>query len=246
MKITRRNFLGISATGAAAVATGSWQDTVSAQETGINYTQKLSKYPVKDQYGKNFNWDTLKNKPYILAFGYNGCQYCDIIGNNLGKIRESLQGDDTLKDVPIVVVNIHPTEDLKDAKGYVANYHEIGVFQRSSDGNVYPDSISERRTLGEEAFEEMKSRPASERVLHILFPANEDMDRQMQRDVRARYIPSDKNSHGLRIAVVDKNGECRFAEDGTVEKLAEKTALVDDVKKTLTDIVRNRPQGRTP
>ena len=184
----------------AAAAVGLAPHEVFAQQAGQNTSAIIAKGDYGLKYAPNEKaepkdlvafdpTEKLKGKQYILVEGYNGCQFCNKIGVNLGKIRKAL--DDAGKsDVPIVVINVKPESDSKAVKEYAQNYIDVGACAKMED-------------FGKKFF--------------IVFPKNRDAAVKLQESIEASFNREDPNSHGLKIAVIDDKGVCTAAALGTVE-----------------------------
>lgn len=163
-------------------------------------------FDFKDQYGKSFKPETLKGKPFILAFGFHGCQLCDQVGATLGAIQEKFLARGA-EIPPIVVVSIHPTADKLQMQEYVADYEAANVKQ-------FPDKNID--------YEAGKDLPHAERKLHILAAANDAQPGAMQDNLFKEGVKTslrlkrNPDSHTLTIMLCDKQGKVASYDHGAV------------------------------
>src|SRR5258708_7140232 len=129
--LSRREFLGA---GTAMLYTALVRPEVDAAGKGIgkNLTALLQNYSFGDQNENSLDKRTLSTllagKSYILAFGFNECPACTTIGQNLKAIQDGLFARG-IKDIPIVIVNVLPEEDKKNAKDYFIRYCDGGEIR---------------------------------------------------------------------------------------------------------------------
>lgn len=73
--------------------------------------------------GEPFNTKQLRGKPYILYFGFTSCP--DICPLGLTVVRDALDSDPALKDIPAVFVSLDPERDSAEAMdGYLKFFHK--------------------------------------------------------------------------------------------------------------------------
>ena len=183
---------------------------VFAQKAGMNITNILADTSYGLQYSPDAKPNYMKpfdpkkllaGKPYILVEGFNGCQFCNKISVNLGKIRKQLDATGH-SDVPIVVVNIKPETDKPEVAGYAKSYKEVGALHTMTD-------------FGKKFF--------------IAFPSSHAKANAFQDAIEASFNRSDPSSHGLKIAAVNAQGICTVAALGTVEGYDKSTRLVNTI-----------------
>ncbi len=182
---------------AAVAAGGLAPHEVMAQKPGQNTSSIIANKDYGLEYAtsaqgkaedfKAFDPATLKGKPYILVQGYNGCQFCSLISQNLSKIRKELDQNGAA-DVPIVVINVKPESDRYDVKEYAQAYVDVGACSKPED-------------FGSKFI--------------IAFPKSRDAAVKLQQDIEAAFNREDPDSHGLKIAVINGTGVCTTAALGT-------------------------------
>jgi len=196
---SRLGLAPVAAAVAAATAGGLLPQEVYAQKPGANMSTVIADAgyglrfaPTVETDVKDFipfDASVLKGKPYILVQGYNGCQFCSKISQNLAKIRKELDRNGAA-DVPIVVINVKPSEDAPDIKDYVQNYIDVGACANAEDYG---------------------------RNFFILFPKDRAAAVKLQQDIEASFNREDEDSHGMKISVVNGTGICTSAALGTSE-----------------------------
>ncbi len=212
--MSRRNFLKTSAIVAAGI--GLAPHEVFAQQAGQNTTTIISNKDYGLKYAKDSNAkpedlvafdpaEKLKGKPYILVEGYAGCQFCNKIGVNLGKIRKALDAAGK-SDIPIVVVNVMPETDAANVKDYAQAYVDVEACAKLED-------------FGKNFF--------------IAFPKNREKAVKLQEDIEASFNREDPESHGLKIAAVNEKGVCTAAALGTVTGDDKAAKLVKTITEAL-------------
>ena len=73
--------------------------------------------------GAPFNTNQLRGTPYILYFGFTSCP--DVCPLGLTVVRDALNSDSALKDIPAVFVSLDPERDSAEAMhGYLEFFHK--------------------------------------------------------------------------------------------------------------------------
>lgn len=170
--LTRRNFLGATATGAVA-ATGYAQaqkkpaPSSNTKPTSLDVIFKGTE--LADQTSKepgDFNLPAAFNdKKCLILFGYNGCPTCQHISRTVAEAQKQLLANNL--DVPILVVSAQPTEDKDHVQTYLERYKGMGVQEFADNAAlrrqqlVKPLDKSQKNADGEEG---------KTRIFHIVLP----------------------------------------------------------------------------
>jgi len=219
---TRRDFLRTAGVAAAGYAGLVPSGVVRAQAVDDNITQKL-KVAIDekwlDQYDKPVDVNTLAGKPYILLFGYKGCNYCNQISQNLAQIKK--EGGAALENIPVVLVNVtlegdktqsEPDPDRNNKRDYVAGYYGIGVGQSRAQADAINALPPEKQLeAAQKAYDDDRALAAKDRNFHIVFPPSNKAAQELQSALGVSRNLTDDQSHGMRLALVDGSGKCRFS-----------------------------------
>ena len=209
---SRRHFLRTVALGGGGYALSLGRS--DGQTVDMPISTKLSSHineHWQDQYGKSFKMDSLEKKPYVLIFGYNGCQYCNLISQNLARLRAV--DDSKVQDVPVVVVNVTPDVDRKDSRDYVAGYYANGVCQSQEEAAVIkatPDA--QKLAAAQSAYDTDKDIVQADRKFHLVFPPSNKAAQDLEDSMGVTRDPTDDQSHGVYMALVDASGKCIVSE----------------------------------
>lgn len=109
-KVSRRVFVG----GAfAALLTRGQYKARATQKPGTDIAGVLGQYVFMDYEGKKFDVDTLRDKPFLLVFGFGDCDKCDTIATNLRKVKTQVQlAGATMPQV--IMVDVLPDRDRNE------------------------------------------------------------------------------------------------------------------------------------
>ena len=228
---TRRHFLKTFTAGSLASAL-----TAKGQSVDTPISSKLSQHiddSWHDQYDKPFKMTSLSGKPYVLIFGYNGCQYCNMISQNLAKLRAV--DDSKVQDVPIVVVNVTPETDRKDRRDYVAGYYANGVCQSPEEATAIkaaPDA--QKMDTATAAYDKDEAIAQADRKFHLVFPPSNAAAQALESSMDITRDPTDDQSHGLYMALVDGSGKCVASKFAATSDPAKCKALVDKMTSAIS------------
>lgn len=253
--MTRRQWM--QSVAAATAATVFPTSRALAPENPPTVTAILSSADFTDQYGKRFDpQTTLKDKPYLLVFGFEGCARCENIGASLAATQKALL--EAGYEVPIVVVSVNPEEDRLKMKEYVARYYEQGIKQIKDE--KFSGNAETRYALGKEAFDKFQNEDKKKRTLL----ANKEIDQEtyndfLRRAQRGRLLhilcaPSQKKAVELEdqlaitgpdpkghtgiIFLCDKDGKKIYGHFGVIPTSNEKerAKLVEAMKEKMNQI----------
>lgn len=241
---SRRNFLRTAGAAAAGYAGMVPSGALRAQAVDDNITPKFKAAMDAswlDQYDKPFDVNTLVGKPYILLFGYKGCNYCNQISQNLAQIKK--EGGAALENVPVVLVNVTPEGDKTQSapeadrdnkRDYVASYYGIGVGQSRAQAEAIEALPPEKQLeAAQKAYDDDKALAAKDRNFHLVFPPSNKAAQELQAALGVSRNLTDDQSHGMRLALVDSAGKCRFSmyAASTNEKVND--ALISGMKEAI-------------
>lgn len=208
----------------------------------LNVTDILAGTTFKDQYGKAFNPKTeLKDKPYLLVFGFGGCQICQNISHSLGAMQDALlkNGD----EIPIVTVSIKPEQDKDNMKDYVARYHVVGT--RLDAKETLPADADGRYKAGEKAYERFKDKPQRGRMLNILCAPDKSVPPDLEKKLGQPINPKEEDYHTPMLFLCNGKGEqvnFYFAAINP-DNEEKRRKLVEDIKKDVAAMKESTKQA---
>lgn len=182
--------VGVSATGYgnhAAYATDedlgqqSQPSGGAVQSKPTDIEKVFSGIAITDQTGKAPDMAFLAKGQCIVLFGYGNCPVCAEITKTVAATQKKLLAKG-MNDVPIVVVSVQPEKDRDNMAFYISGYHQAGIRQ-FADERLPEDG--EREATGREMIAQAGKRPAGERLLHVLCPADAQAAQEMQRRIAA-------------------------------------------------------------
>lgn len=247
--VSRRDFLKTAGAAAAGYAGLVPSGTVRAQAVDDNITQKLKAAVDEkwlDQYDKPFDVNVLAGKPYILIFGYKGCNYCNQISQNLAQLKK--EGGAALENVPVVLVNVtpegdktqsEPDPDRDNKRDYVASYYGLGVGQSRAQAEAIEALPPEKQLqAAQKAYDDDKALAAKDRNFHLVFPPSNEAAQALQASMGVARNKDDAQSHGMRMALVDGSGRCHFSmyAASTTPKVNED--LIDGMKREVQALTK--------
>jgi cytochrome oxidase Cu insertion factor (SCO1/SenC/PrrC family) len=253
--VSRRDFLrtGAAALGYSALAP---KGQLKAQAVDDSITPVLKRNINKqwvDQYAKPFDVNSLAGKPYVLIFGFNGCQYCNLISQNLARLRESQS--DAVQHLPIVVVNVTPetdrantadkAQDHEDRKNYVSGYYGFGICQSPEAAQKIRETAdAQKMDVAGEQFEADANIAQKDRKFHLVFPPSNQAAQALQEALGVIRAQGDDQSHGMMMAVVDGSGKCVASKYAATSSPKKCEALVNEITAAVEAMPASHVRGQ--
>lgn len=237
MGVSRRQFLGVSAGFAAALAASGTRSLAPLAGDKKKLSDVFKDTTFTDQYGKSIDVAALyKDKPVIVMFGYGGCQKCKVITKTVTAIQQKLLAEG--KDVAIAVVSVNPEQDVFADKDYnpmkvwAGSYYENNVVQFKGEKGGSEEA-------GSALYDADKEKPQKDRILHLLHADDKASpgtlhdrlelihNREQPLQHSAFYVLFDQGVEAARERLLDRNQQApdEFVEKASQECLAHVNAL---------------------